>query len=312
MALKLRGLINIGYRVSCPTGHLYNVKSFRTLRPKVEYLRMYATQCGSFKISAMAECHTKSNCVNDMQSGDFALKAFIREMRSDFQNASLEEVLKDLPSKKTLDETVQQEEELTEEDEYLADYYDTVDDSYYGVDMNLEDIDLYSLQQKRGESGVFDIDDLVVQLQKENARDICVIHVPPSIQYANYIVVCSGLSVRHLRAISENLSTQYKQQRWKEDPDHVRIEGENSNEWKAIDFGNIVLHLMMEETRQKYDIEMLWAVGEKYDDKYNEKPEDIWEKLPDLEFLEGPDFGSEDRNWNRTPLNNGTKIQENK
>lgn len=270
---------------------------------------MYATQHGQFKNTDMAESHIKSTCVNDMQSGDFALKAFIREMRSDFQNASLDDVLEDLPSKnKTSDEKVQQEKELTEEDEYLADYYDTVDDSYYGVDINLDERELYSLQHKHGETGVFDIDDLVVQLQKENARDVCVIHIPPSIQYADYIVVCSGLSVRHLRAIAENLSTQYKQRRWKEDPDRVRIEGKNSNEWKAIDFGNIVLHLMMEDTRLKYDIEMLWAVGVKYDDKCNEKPEDIWEKLPDLEFLELHVVADEDH----ISLNSGTEIQERK
>lgn len=47
----------------------------------------------------------------------------------------------------------------------------------------------------------FDIDMLVSLLRQENARDICVIKVPPEMKYADYFVIASGTSTRHLHAV---------------------------------------------------------------------------------------------------------------
>lgn len=47
----------------------------------------------------------------------------------------------------------------------------------------------------------FDIDMLVSLLRQENARDICVIQVPPEMKYADYFVIASGTSTRHLHAV---------------------------------------------------------------------------------------------------------------
>lgn len=48
----------------------------------------------------------------------------------------------------------------------------------------------------------FDIDTLVSLLRQENARDICVIKVPPEMKYTDYFVIVSGTSTRHLHAMA--------------------------------------------------------------------------------------------------------------
>ncbi|XP_014681252.1 PREDICTED: uncharacterized protein LOC106821103 isoform X2 [Priapulus caudatus] len=230
------------------------------------------------------------NDLGDMENGDLELKCLVREMQHDFMKAPLDDVLKDSEfsfPKHSREQMNKEHQELGESDE---EYQEEVDDTYYGVDLDLsEDREIFALRHKRGERGVFDIDDLVVELQKENARDICVIQVPAEKNYCDYLVIVSGLSPRHLRAMAEAFTIQYKQRRWARDPKNVRIEGEGSSDWKVIDFGNIVLHMMMPTTREVYDIEMLWSVGEEHDDKCNEKLADIWSDLPDLTFLKDKD-----------------------
>lgn len=53
-----------------------------------------------------------------------------------------------------------------------------------------------------GSSEVFTLDVLVALLKQENAVDVCVIKVPEQIQYAEYFIVASGLSTRHLKAMA--------------------------------------------------------------------------------------------------------------
>ena len=50
-----------------------------------------------------------------------------------------------------------------------------------------------------------DIEELVEFLRDENARDICVIRVPPQLDYVDYFVVCSGFGGRHLRRMADGL-----------------------------------------------------------------------------------------------------------
>ena len=52
------------------------------------------------------------------------------------------------------------------------------------------------------------IDELVDFLTEENARDVCVIRVPPEREYVEYFVVCSGLGTRHIHTMAENLAAE--------------------------------------------------------------------------------------------------------
>uniref|UniRef100_A0A5F7ZR46 Mitochondrial assembly of ribosomal large subunit protein 1 n=1 Tax=Macaca mulatta TaxID=9544 RepID=A0A5F7ZR46_MACMU len=111
----------------------------------------------------------------------------------------------------------------------------------------------------------FDIDTMVSLLRQENARDICVIQVPPEMRYTDYFVIGSGTSTRHLHAMAFYIVKMYKHLKCKHDP-HVKIEGKDTDDWMCVDFGSMVIHLMLPETREIYELEKLWTLRS-YDDQ---------------------------------------------
>ncbi|XP_002713868.2 mitochondrial assembly of ribosomal large subunit protein 1 [Oryctolagus cuniculus] len=111
----------------------------------------------------------------------------------------------------------------------------------------------------------FDVDLLVSLLRQENARDICVIQVPPEMKYTDYFVIASGTSTRHLHAMACYLVKMYKYLKCRSEP-HVKIEGKDTDDWLCVDFGSMVIHLMLPETRETYELEKLWTLRS-YDDQ---------------------------------------------
>lgn len=110
-------------------------------------------------------------------------------------------------------------------------------------------------------------------LRKDNAKNIFVCRVSPELKYVDYVCVVSARSVRHMKAIAEFVRKMYKVKRLPNES-VPRIEGQDSNDWVAIDLGNIALHILSDEARVKYDIEQLWSVGREFDAETN-KPADI-------------------------------------
>lgn len=89
-----------------------------------------------------------------------------------------------------------------------------------------------------GVNGVFDIEDLVEVLQRDNARHIFVASVPKEYSYVDYIVVVTGKSPRHMIALATFVRKLFKLKKSKRD--HIpKIEGENSKSWMALDLGNV-------------------------------------------------------------------------
>ncbi|XP_012628769.2 mitochondrial assembly of ribosomal large subunit protein 1 [Microcebus murinus] len=127
----------------------------------------------------------------------------------------------------------------------------------------------------------FDIDMMVLLLRQENARDICVIKVPPEMKYTDYFVIGSGTSTRHLHAMAYYIVKMYKYLKCKSEP-HVKIEGKDTDDWLCMDFGSMVLHLMLPETREIYELEKLWTLRS-YDDQLAQIPP---ETLPE-DFILG-------------------------
>lgn len=139
-----------------------------------------------------------------------------------------------------------------------------------------------------GTSGVFDIEDLVQVLKRDNAENIFVCTVPKHLKYVDYMVVITARSVRHMQAIAEFVRKMYKVKRNKKDI-LPKIEGKNSEEWMAMDLGNIALHIFSAKARKQYDIEMLWSVGADFDNETN-KPDDPLFEMFDQHSLS---FGEE-------------------
>ncbi|XP_075602125.1 mitochondrial assembly of ribosomal large subunit protein 1 [Balearica regulorum gibbericeps] len=111
----------------------------------------------------------------------------------------------------------------------------------------------------------FNIDFVVALLRQENAKDICVIQLPPEIKYCNYFIIVNGSSTRHLHAMAHYMLKMYKHHKEESDP-HTHIEGKETDDWLCIDFGSIVMHFMLPETREVYELEKLWTLGS-YDDQ---------------------------------------------
>ncbi|KAK6632151.1 hypothetical protein RUM44_007181 [Polyplax serrata] len=129
---------------------------------------------------------------------------------------------------------------------------DVVYDEFAGINM------------KRGLTGVYDIEDLVELLRRENAVDMFVARIPKEFQYADYIIVVTGKSNRHMVAMAEFVRKVFKRKMSKGDI-IPKIEGKYSKDWIALDLSNIVLHIMSASAREYYDIETLWAVGKEFD-----------------------------------------------
>ncbi|XP_067305589.1 mitochondrial assembly of ribosomal large subunit protein 1-like [Pseudorasbora parva] len=105
----------------------------------------------------------------------------------------------------------------------------------------------------------FDVGLLVSVLRQENALDICVIRVAPELRYTDHMIIVSGSSPRHLAAMAEFVLKAFKFLR-KDEERHVRLEGRDCDDWKCIDFGPVVLHLMLPDTRHTYELEKLWTL----------------------------------------------------
>ncbi|XP_051922612.1 mitochondrial assembly of ribosomal large subunit protein 1 [Hippocampus zosterae] len=140
-------------------------------------------------------------------------------------------------------------------------------------EMNGDSNDKRHPRQRPAET--FNLDVLVGLLRQENAADICVIKVPEHIKYTEYFIVVSGVSPRHLRAMALYAIKVYKFLR-KDQDTHVKLEGKVSDDWMCIDFGNIVVHFMLPEAREVYELEKLWTLRS-YDNQLSGIPD---EKLP--------------------------------
>jgi ribosome-associated protein len=71
----------------------------------------------------------------------------------------------------------------------------------------------------------------------------------------DYLVIASGSSNRHVKSLADNVSVEAKKQGVRP----LGIEGMNGAEWVLVDFGDVVVHVMLPATRDFYDLERLWS-----------------------------------------------------
>jgi len=75
------------------------------------------------------------------------------------------------------------------------------------------------------------------------------------VNLADYFIICTGLAVPHLRAIAEHVLEKVDELRLP----RPTVSGEEVAEWILLDFGDIVLHIMSEEARERYKLEQFWT-----------------------------------------------------
>ncbi len=90
---------------------------------------------------------------------------------------------------------------------------------------------------------------------EKKALDVQVLHVAPLTSIADYLVIGSAESDRQTRAVADSIVDELS--RVGQRP--LSIEGTASGQWVLIDFGDVVAHVMRQESRSHYAIERLWS-----------------------------------------------------
>ena len=104
--------------------------------------------------------------------------------------------------------------------------------------------------------GILDIKNNIEKILDDNkAQNVICIDLKNKSYIADYMVIASGTSSRHLQALSEILVTQLK----KLGIDNCRIEGKDSNDWKLVDAHDVIVHIFHPEKREFYDLEKMWS-----------------------------------------------------
>ena len=97
---------------------------------------------------------------------------------------------------------------------------------------------------------------IIEQILNDNkAIDVNSIDLKNKSSVADYMIVASGNSSRHLQALSEMILEKLK----KEGISNCRLEGKDSNEWKLIDGIDIIIHIFNPEKRKFYNLEKMWS-----------------------------------------------------
>jgi len=99
---------------------------------------------------------------------------------------------------------------------------------------------------------------VVKALDDKQARDIKVLKTDKLTVLADYFVICTATSTTHIKTLSEETDKFLSEAG--EPP--RRREGYRDGNWVLLDFGCVIVHLFLEETREFYNLERLWADAE--------------------------------------------------
>ncbi len=100
-------------------------------------------------------------------------------------------------------------------------------------------------------------------LEDLKAVDIKVIDVRHLTAVTDCMLICSGTSNRHVKALADKLIQKVKENNIQP----LGTEGENSGDWILVDLNHIVVHIMLPQAREFYDLEKLWNMTEQLREK---------------------------------------------
>ena len=92
-------------------------------------------------------------------------------------------------------------------------------------------------------------------LDDNKAKSIVSINLKNKSYIADYMVIASGTSSRHLQSLAEILVSELK----KLGLSNCRIEGKDSNDWKLVDAHDVIIHIFHPDKREFYDLEKMWS-----------------------------------------------------
>ena len=92
-------------------------------------------------------------------------------------------------------------------------------------------------------------------LSDNKALEIKSINLKNKTSIADFMIIASGNSSRHIQALSEILVNKLKEK----GINNCRLEGQHSNDWKLIDATDVIVHIFHPEKRKFYDLERMWS-----------------------------------------------------
>ena len=92
-------------------------------------------------------------------------------------------------------------------------------------------------------------------LNDNKAMEVKSINLKNKTSIADFMIIASGNSSRHIQALSEILVNKLKEKGIK----NCRVEGKLSNDWKLIDVTDVIVHIFHPEKRKFYDLERMWS-----------------------------------------------------
>jgi ribosome-associated protein len=99
---------------------------------------------------------------------------------------------------------------------------------------------------------------VIEKLEDMKAQDIKVIDVHGRSPVTEMLIIASGNSTRHVKSLAESVAQAAKEA----GIPPLGIEGQQDAEWVLVDLNDIILHVMLPATRDFYNLEKLWEMGQ--------------------------------------------------
>nr|WP_232370114.1 ribosome silencing factor [Xenorhabdus lircayensis] len=96
---------------------------------------------------------------------------------------------------------------------------------------------------------------VIDKLEDSKAQDIVSIDVRGKSSITDCMVICTGTSNRHLMSVADNLVDDCRQAGIMP----MGVEGQGISDWIVVDLGEIMVHVMQEDSRRMYELEKLWS-----------------------------------------------------
>ena len=103
---------------------------------------------------------------------------------------------------------------------------------------------------------ISDLKDIIIKtLDLNKAQDIVSINLKDKSSMADFMIIASGTSSRHIQSLSEQVLEKFKINGLR----NSKIEGKDSTEWKLVDGIDLIVHIFQPEKRKFYELEKIWS-----------------------------------------------------
>ena len=96
---------------------------------------------------------------------------------------------------------------------------------------------------------------VIEKIEDMKGRDITILDIEGKANFADVMIVSSGNSKRHVKSIAQSVSAECRA----EGINLLGLEGNDVGEWALVDLGDVIVHIMTDEQRDKYQLEELWS-----------------------------------------------------